>query len=95
MELNKRTAYLWFICLIAGAGGILFGYDVVVVTGTNTQVQELFSFTPFQLGFYVSSVLIGCAVGSFLAGFIADAFGRKSLIIMTSIMIFICFYILV
>lgn len=81
--------YLWFICLVAGAGGILFGYDVVVVTGTNTQVQELFSFTAFQLGFYVSSVLIGCGVGSFVAGFIADKFGRKSLIILASIAIFI------
>lgn len=81
--------YLWFVCLVAGAGGILFGYDAVVVSGTNAQVKELFEFTPFQQGFYVSCVLMGCAIGSFFAGFIADAFGRKSLIVLASILIFI------
>ncbi len=81
--------YLWFICLVAGAGGILFGYDVVVVSGTTSQVTELFHFTSNQLGFFVSSVLLGCGIGSFLSGFVADAFGRKALIVMASILIFI------
>lgn len=89
MKFTKENAYLWFICLIAGAGGILFGYDAVVVSGTNAQVAELFSFTPFQQGFYVSCVLLGCAIGSFSAGFIGDAFGRKSLIVLASVLIFI------
>ncbi|MDZ8120546.1 sugar porter family MFS transporter [Pontiella agarivorans] len=89
MKLNKQTAYLWFICIIAGAGGILFGYDAIVVSGTNSQVKELFSFSPFQQGFYVSCVLLGCGLGSFIAGFIADAMGRKSLVVLASVMIFI------
>ncbi|MEX0322824.1 MAG: sugar porter family MFS transporter [Puniceicoccaceae bacterium] len=81
--------YLWFICLVAGAGGILFGYDVVVVSGTLSQVEEQFAFTPGQMGFFVSCVLLGCGIGSFFSGFIADAFGRKSLIVIASILIFI------
>ncbi|VGO18812.1 sugar porter family MFS transporter [Pontiella sulfatireligans] len=83
------SLYLWFICVVAGAGGILFGYDVVVVSGTTSAVTELFQFTPGQTGFFVSSVLIGCGLGSFCSGFIADKFGRKALIILSSILIFI------
>lgn len=89
MKEAGSSLYLWFVCLVAGAGGILFGYDVVVVSGTTSQVTELFSFSPAQLGFFVSCVLLGCGVGSFVAGFIADAFGRKSLIILSSVLIFI------
>ncbi|MBK1875589.1 sugar porter family MFS transporter [Pelagicoccus mobilis] len=83
------NVYLWFICLVAGAGGILFGYDVVVVSGTTSQVSELYDFSPGQLGFFVSSVLVGCGVGSFCSGFIADRFGRKSLIVLASVLIFV------
>ncbi|MDZ8117944.1 sugar porter family MFS transporter [Pontiella agarivorans] len=81
--------YLWFICLVAGAGGILFGYDVIVVSGTTSEVTDLFMFTPTQTGFFVSSTLLGCGIGSFCSGFIADKSGRKSLIILASVLIFI------
>ncbi|MGF1758178.1 sugar porter family MFS transporter [Photobacterium sagamiensis] len=81
--------YLWFICLVAACGGLLFGYDAVVVSGTNSQVLKQFQFTPAELGFYVSCVLWGCAIGSGVAGFISDALGRKKLLILASILIFI------
>lgn len=80
---------LWIICLIAASGGLLFGYDAVVVSGTNSQVEAQFSFTAAQLGFYVSCVLWGCAIGSMVAGFIADAFGRKKTLLTATILIFI------
>lgn len=81
--------YLWFVCLVAAASGLLFGYDAVVVSGTNSQVQTQFQFTPVQLGLYVSCVLWGCAVGSILAGYSADAYGRKKLLLIASILIFV------
>jgi sugar porter (SP) family MFS transporter len=81
--------YLWFVCLVAACGGLLFGYDAVVVSGTNSQVAAQFDFTPAQLGFYVSCVLWGCAIGSGLAGPIADAFGRKKTLMFAAILIFI------
>lgn len=81
--------YLWFICLVAAAGGLLFGYDAVVVSGTNSLVEAQFSFSTGQLGFYVSCVLWGCAVGSGLAGPLADALGRKKTLMLAAIMIFI------
>ena len=86
---GAQTAYLWFICLVAATGGLLFGYDAVVVSGTNSQVETQFEFTAAQLGFYVSCVLWGCAVGSFLAGLIADILGRKKLLLIASVLIFV------
>lgn len=81
--------YLWFVSLVAACGGLLFGYDAVVVSGTNSQVVTQFGFTPSQLGFYVSCVLWGCAIGSGIAGFVADSLGRKKTLMTAAIMIFI------
>jgi len=81
--------YLWFVCLVAACGGLLFGYDAVVVSGTNSQVEALFNFTPAQLGFYVSCVLYGCAVGSAFAGPLADGLGRKKVLMAAAILIFV------
>lgn len=61
----------------------------MVVSGTNSQVQAQFDFSPGQLGFYVSCVLWGCAIGSGFAGPIADAFGRKKTLMLAAVMIFI------
>ncbi|MGM8361983.1 sugar porter family MFS transporter [Flavobacterium sp. ARAG 55.4] len=86
---RKSALYLWFICIVAACGGLLFGYDAVVVSGTNTQVVEQFSFSKAELGFYVSCVLWGCAIGSGIAGPISDSFGRRKALMMASVLIFI------
>ncbi|TGV00964.1 sugar porter family MFS transporter [Flavivirga rizhaonensis] len=88
-DAGGANAYLYFICIVAACGGLLFGYDAVVVSGTNSQVVEQFSFTNAQLGFYVSCVLWGCAIGSGVAGPISDAFGRKKTLMISSILIFL------
>lgn len=81
--------YLWFISIVAAFGGLLFGYDAVVVSGTNSQVEAQFSFSPGQLGFYVSCVLWGCMLGSGIAGWLSDRIGRKRTLMMAATMIFI------
>lgn len=89
LSANGSMGYLWFICLVAACGGLLFGYDAVVVSGTTSQVQKLFSFTELQLGWFVSCVLWGCAVGSGFAGPVSDAIGRKKTLMVSAVMIFI------
>ena len=84
---SGSVLYLWFVCLVAACGGLLFGYDAVVVSGTNSLVEAQFSFGKAQLGFYVSCVLWGCAVGSGIAGPLADALGRKKTLMLAAIMI--------
>lgn len=81
--------YLLFICIVAACGGLLFGYDAVVVSGTNSQVMEQYDFTTFEMGFYVSCVLWGCALGSAIAGSFADRYGRKIVLIVSAIAIFV------
>jgi len=84
---SGSTTYLWFICLIAAFGGLVFGYDIIVVSGVIPQVVKQFELTAFQLGFLVSCALWGCAIGSGLGGIIIDAFGRKKVLIIASIIL--------
>lgn len=86
-ESGGSSLYLWFVCLVAAFGGLLFGYDAVVVSGTNSLVEAQFSFTKAELGFYVSCVLWACAVGAGIAGPLADAVGRKKTLMLASLMI--------
>ncbi len=89
MRTNGSIGYLLFISLVAACGGLLFGYDAVVVSGTNSQVMEQYDFSDFEMGFYVSCVLWGCALGSIVAGKMSDYFGRKKVLIISAIFIFI------
>ncbi|WP_298487892.1 sugar porter family MFS transporter [uncultured Maribacter sp.] len=88
-ENQGANTYLYFICIVAACGGLLFGYDAVVVSGTNSQVVEQFSFSNAQLGFYVSCVLWGCAIGSAIAGPVSDSYGRKKTLMIAAVLIFI------
>lgn len=83
------SRYLWFICFVSALGGLLFGYDVVVVSGVIPQVVKQFQLTSFQLGILVSSVLWGCAIGSVVGGVILDSLGRKKGIIIGAFILFI------
>lgn len=63
---------------VAALGGFLFGYDSGVINGTVSALQEAFNAGDVASGFNVASMLLGCAAGAFLAGRIADRFGRKA-----------------
>lgn len=89
-ELSRESnIYLWLICFGATLGGLLFGYDVVVVSGVIPQVVKQFELTSFQLGFLVSCVLWGCAIGAGFGGIILDALGRKKVLILASVIMFV------
>jgi sugar porter (SP) family MFS transporter len=63
--------------LIAALGGLLFGLDTAVISGTTASLTTAFHLTPATLGFTVSSALLGTIVGVLLAGFGAERFGRS------------------
>jgi MFS transporter, SP family, arabinose:H+ symporter len=63
--------------LIAALGGLLFGLDTAVISGTTASLTSAFHLTPTTLGFTVSSALLGTIVGVVLAGFGAERFGRS------------------
>ena len=63
--------------VVAALGGLLFGFDTVVISGTTQSLTELFHLTPLSLGVTVSSALAGTIVGSVLAGIPGDKWGRR------------------
>lgn len=82
-EYNKSKVIL--ISLVAALGGFLFGYDSGVINGTVDALQSAFNSDQVGTGFNVASMLLGCAVGAFFAGNLADRFGRKKVLIGTAL----------
>src|SRR5213082_4262401 len=87
MEKSTRTssAYVILLCCVAALGGFLFGFDSGVINGTVDALNRAFHSSNLGSGFNVASILLGCAVGAFLAGPLADKFGRRSILIVTAI----------
>ncbi|WP_394707035.1 sugar porter family MFS transporter [uncultured Erythrobacter sp.] len=77
------------IVAVATIGGLLFGYDSGAVNGTQAGLKEAFALDDRGLGFTVGSLLIGCAVGAFLAGRLADALGRKRVMVVAALLFLI------
>jgi len=75
--------------LVAALGGLLFGFDTIVISGTTDALKELFHLTPFWLGFTVASALIGTIVGSVAAGRPSDAFGRRAVLAAIAVLYFV------
>ena len=69
--------YVWMICLVAAMGGLLFGYDWVVIGGAKPFFEKYFALTSdAQVGWANSCALLGCLLGSLLSGMLSDLFGR-------------------
>jgi sugar porter (SP) family MFS transporter len=68
--------YLIRSTLVAALGGLLFGFDTAVISGTTHALSQTFALTPASLGFAVSSALWGTVLGSVLAGPASDKYGR-------------------
>ena len=80
---------LGFILLVSGVaalGGFLFGYDSGCINGAVTALQKAFGASDIGSGFNVASMLLGCAAGAFLAGGLADRFGRRTTLLWAAVM---------
>ena len=73
----KGTAYVIFMAAVAAIGGILFGYDTAVISGTTDIVRNQFSLNASGEGWYVGCALIGSIIGVLCAGSLSDYIGRK------------------
>ena len=80
-----NMAFIWLICIAAAMGGLLFGYDWVVIGGAKPFFERYFHLTSAaQKGWANSCALIGCLVGAMVAGALSDKFGRKRLLIFSA-----------
>lgn len=81
-----RTAYVWTVCAIAALGGLMFGYDWIVISGTKPFYQRQFDLqTASEEGWAMASALVGCLIGAVLAGGLSDRFGRKRLLVLSAL----------
>jgi SP family sugar porter-like MFS transporter len=84
---NLNLAFIWFISLVAAMGGLLFGYDWVVIGGAKPFYEKFFALSdPAQQGWAMSCALVGCLAGALASGALSDRFGRKRLLILSAFM---------
>lgn len=77
---------VFFIASIAALGGILFGYDTAVISGTTSIVADQFRLTELSKGWYVGCALIGSILGVAVAGLLSDFLGRKKTMLLSALM---------
>ncbi|AWB66835.1 MFS transporter [Saccharobesus litoralis] len=86
---SENIGFVVFISCIATIGGFLFGFDSGVINGTVDGLQQAFNSNSVGTGFNVASMLLGCAVGAFFAGTLADVYGRRALLIVAAVLFII------
>jgi SP family arabinose:H+ symporter-like MFS transporter len=82
----SKFTRLVFISIVAALGGLLFGFDIAIITGAGPYLVETFELNNIQEGWAYSSLLFGCIIGAAVAGRITDAMGRKKILIIVAVL---------
>lgn len=83
-SINYR--YIVFLACTAALGGLLFGFDIAIITGAGPFILRAFDLGDLGLGWAFSSLLFGCVLGSFIAGKLTDRYGRRRLLIVVAVL---------
>jgi len=86
MKQQTIRGYVLFLALVAALGGILFGYDTAVISGTTEIVKAQFGLSTGLEGWYVGCALIGSIFGVLIAGMLSDFLGRKKTMLIAALM---------
>lgn len=83
---GSNIGYVIFLSIVAALGGILFGYDTAVISGTTTDVASQFGLNDISKGWYVGCALVGSIIGVAVAGMLSDFLGRKRTMLIASVL---------
>jgi MFS family permease len=89
MRASNISPFVFRATAIASLGGILFGYDLAVISAALPQITNTFDLSENQQEMLVSFLYVGCCFGAMIGGICCDTFGRKRTIIITDILFFI------
>ena len=83
-----NKGFIYFICLVSAMGGLLFGYDWVVIGGAKPFYELYFGIAdnPIMQGVAMTTALVGCLIGAMIAGSMADRYGRKPLLMLSAVL---------
>lgn len=84
----QNKGFFYFICIVSAMGGLLFGYDWVVIGGAKPFYEPFFGIAddPMMQGVAMSTALVGCLVGAMVAGALSDRYGRKPLLVVSAVL---------
>ena len=81
---NKNYVYL--ISSIAVLGGVLFGFDLVIISGTVSFLSKHFQLNEFETGWAVGSINLGAAIGAVISARLSNSLGRKKLLMICALL---------
>jgi MFS transporter, SP family, arabinose:H+ symporter len=81
-----NQSYILLVSVVSALGGLLFGFDTAIISGTISFIEPYFNLNEYTLGWAVSSILIGCAAGAMAAGKLSDMLGRKKVLLICALL---------
>ena len=91
---SYNKGFTYFICFVSAMGGLLFGYDWVVIGGAKIFYEQYFGIVgnPAMQGLAMSIALAGCLIGTLTSGMLADKLGRKPLLLLSALIFVLTAY---
>jgi len=86
MSKTVNLRFVVFLACTAALGGLLFGFDIAIITGAGPFLARYFALNDISLGWAFSSLLFGCVLGSFIAGRLTDRLGRKRMLVWVAVL---------
>lgn len=86
---REHSSFVYVIAAIAALNGLLFGFDIGVISGALLYIDQSFTLSPFLEGVVTSSVLVGAMIGAATGGQLADRFGRRRLTLAGAVVFFV------
>jgi MFS transporter, SP family, arabinose:H+ symporter len=83
---SHNRAYVYLISLVAAVGGVLFGYDLSIISGAVIFLEKEFSLSALQLGWAMGSASLGCISGPLVAAWVGDYIGRKKSLVVAAVL---------